>query len=442
MFKLLFIIVISLLSTLNYAQEITASPIGFESPEHITIGENIFLQFSPDTAKTNKFLFTLPNGVILTYAEIMTLGGDFYGVVEKPIALGQFPDDRKKRFENAYATLAIDPNALLEVPKILADIKLEMLQVQEGIDKGENPRDIYARIATDHTVEWNCITGGFCASDSPGLPKDAIHKIFFLKQGRYLKLSDTDYDHFEEFAWMSYTAGHSVALAKAIEAHNENDIKKLEEAYAMNAFACHYLSDLFSSGHMRTPHYLLSSLVFPSTLGSILTNYMHNEDNQSGLLVTNHRGDKWKAYGDTCYLDARNQVNRDLLQQALQTSADEVFAVYTDGKNPTSDKVFPFVPDLELLTRSSEYINTSPLFFWDKQHKQLMRRTHINDMTNFERTPVWVGWETLLELVAIKGLPQGVQAQLLSHDDTRAYALQLGLISDKELLNFYLQFKK
>ena len=38
-----------------------------------------------------------------------------------------------------------------------------------------------------------------------------------------------------------------------------------------------------------------------SVLGGLASQWMHDEDNRNGLLVTNKRGDIWTAYGDDNY---------------------------------------------------------------------------------------------------------------------------------------------
>jgi hypothetical protein len=425
--------------SVSFAQSASVAPRGFESPEHLLIGEQVVLQFTPDTPKTNTTLFTLANGLTLSYSQLMTLAGDFYGLPDEPIALGKDSGEQQSRFLKAYHSLAVEPKSVAEAKLILDDINLEMSELNSGIKNGENPIDIYARISIDHLVTQNCITGGFCVADHPGLPTSVIHKIFVLNQGRVLKLAKTDFDHFENFAWVSYSVGHTLALNKAIEAHATNNLNTLAEAYALNGFACHYLSDLFAAGHMRSPHYLLATLVFPATVGSVLANYMHNEDNTAGLAVTNRNGDRWVAYGDTRYLDLRNDTNREVLQRALQASADEVYQVYSTGALPTSNPVYGLIPNLDVLNNDSQHLNTSPMFVWDNSNQKLLRRTHVNDAHDYTWTSVWVGWTTALELASSAGLPHVMQAELMLHADTRDKALSLGLINDKDLIGFYHQ---
>ena len=72
-----------------------------------------------------------------------------------------------------------------------------------------------------------------------------------------------NFDHFGDGAVAAYRAGHATALQFAelagkglpdpgIAPNWNPPPLKLENAYMMNAFADHYLSDLFSAGHLRT----------------------------------------------------------------------------------------------------------------------------------------------------------------------------------------------
>ncbi|MDR3476849.1 MAG: phospholipase [Gammaproteobacteria bacterium] len=414
----------------------------FGSAEHKSAGDDIKLQFASDISGTEKIKLALPNGLILTYGEIVTLAGDFYGDPEKPISLGKTEQDRRQRFWRAYSTLAIDPGAVTEAPKILAVVQDEELQLQDGMKKGESPDAVYDRIATENDVAWNCITGGLCAEDYPGISKELLHKIYYLKQGRYLKLEDKNFDHFGQEAWLAYSVGHKIAVDMAISAGRTLDKKKLAESYAVNAFANHYLSDGFSTGHLRTPHLSLYNHVSPATVGSLLASYMHYEDNEYGLTISNRYGETWKAYGDAYYFDPRNKKNRDILLKVMQASADEIFAAYNYGLAPTDDKVAALVPDLKKAnTLDPSHNNIAPLFYWDEKKQALLRRVDISNPYDYEWTENWTGWGTLTELMNAKGSLRSLQGELLSHPDTQIPAILAGLINDSELLRWFQSFQ-
>lgn len=426
------IITTALLTTCSIGYAKTAPIYNFGSAEHKYAGDEVKLQLAPGIVGKDKTRLTLPNGLQLSYGEIVTLAGDFYGDPDHPISLGKNNIDKHDRFMNAFNSLATNNAAVTEAPKILNVVNNEEAQLAAGIRAGESPAKVYERIATDNDVEWNCITGGMCASDYPNLSNETLHKIYYMKEGRYLRLEDRNFDHFGEDAWESYTVGHKIALDMAIDANKTQDKQKLSQAYAINAFANHYLSDAFSTGHFRTPHLKLYNTVNPATIGSLLTSYMHEEDSELGLTVTNHAGDTWVAYGDSYFFDARNKQNRMILLKAMQASADEVFYAYKYGTIP-EDKVAPLMPDLNKVNTNA---NTAPLFYWDPRKQVMMRRVQVNNPYNYEWTDKWYGWETLSELVKTKGPLRSMQGELISHPDTAAQAILAGLIDDADILKW------
>ena len=150
--------------------------------------------------------------------------------------------------------------------------------------------------------KWNVATGGGSAVTD------------WLPMGRYLNLAAENWDHFTGFAIIAYRAGHEIAMDKAAQIKGagvsaEEAEARLEEAYAINAFADHFLTDLFSAGHMRAPRRELYQQVmtpvpgFSGSLGSLLCRSMHDEDSRNGLKVWNKAGESWTAYGDKRLFD-------------------------------------------------------------------------------------------------------------------------------------------
>src|SRR5262249_42592779 len=152
------------------------------------------------------------------------------------------------------------------------------------------------------SAEWNRITGGG-SWITPWYPL-----------GRYLQLSAVNWDHFGEHAILAYQAGHAAALAQAVTARNKPPSDQREAlcwAYAMNAFADHFLSDLFSGGHIRAPRKKLQDTVSGGSMfGGLLTRAMHDEDSHWGLAVHNAAKDSWRAYGDKRYFDTVDLANK------------------------------------------------------------------------------------------------------------------------------------
>ena len=199
----------------------------FDSYEHNYIGKIIQM----DELR----VLTLPNDVEIEFGQIIALAGDFYGFPEQPIidpSKGQNEEDsgRQQRFRDAYNTLARAPKDELmeELDKLLATLEKE----------SENGKAIDAKT-------WDEITGGKWLGPLP------------VKEGRMLQLAENNHDHFLPHAKDAYLTGHQLAIDKAREAGyyrggDEDERKRLlHEAFSLDAFACHFLTDSFASGHIR-----------------------------------------------------------------------------------------------------------------------------------------------------------------------------------------------
>jgi len=198
---------------------------GFKTDEHYKIGELIY--FKMDELR----VLTLPNGVVIKFEQIVALAGDYYGLPKQPIIdpfKGNEDSGRCQRFIDAYDTLARAPKDDLknELDKLLDTLKKEC-------EDGENTDD----------KTWDEMTGGKWLGSLP------------VKQGRMLQLAENNHDHFLPYAKDAYLTGHQLAIDKAREAGNHlfQDMQKelLDEAFSMEAFACHFLTDSFASGHIR-----------------------------------------------------------------------------------------------------------------------------------------------------------------------------------------------
>ena len=199
----------------------------FETSEHTEIGKIKIEELK---------LLTLPNGLEIKFEEIVALAGDYYGLPNQPIIDPAFKDvdqedsGRHQRFRDAYNTLARTPKNELqnELDKLLATLHKE---IKTGV--------------TVDASTWDEITGGWWVA---GLP---------VKLGRMMQLAETNFDHFLPHAKNAYLTGHQLAIDKAREAGNYSEDDKdeqkrlLHEAFSLEAFSCHFLTDSFASGHIR-----------------------------------------------------------------------------------------------------------------------------------------------------------------------------------------------
>lgn len=392
----------------------------FASAEHLSIGDQVALHLDANLPnQTSHAALHLSNGLTLTYGELVTLG-DFYGVIGQAISQGQTEQARQGLFLTAFNEFAMKTENTAETMKLLSIIHEEEKMVATGIEAGRNPENIYADISGELNRQFNCATGGGCSS------------TWWLNPGRYLTLAETDYDHFGNNAWVAYTAGHQLALEAAAKAYQTQDQSQLEVAYAINAFAAHFLSDRFAAGHIRTPRLELAENVTPRLVGNLLVNYMHNEENLYGLHVHNANGNEWIAYGDRSYFTEKNKENRDMLANAMQLSADEVFSAYLTGVANTSDAVEKLIPIADEYNNRTK-LDVSPLFFWEATSQTLMRRSDLAAYYDRNWTSSWWGWSTLAALQNLHGLPSIAQAALATSSHAQE-AIKWGLIKDPAAL--------
>lgn len=139
---------------------------------------------------------------------------------------------------------------------------------------------------------------------------------FIVSNGYYAQLAMDNTVHFTPHNWAKFEATHTQALQK-VEAQVPVSSVSIEygpipaDAVAQTAFSLHFLSDAFSSGHMRTPRQALGRA------GSLLSGIMHDFDNRLGLTVENGFAQKWRAFGDG-YLVNLNPAQRKLLEGMSQ----------------------------------------------------------------------------------------------------------------------------
>ena len=179
--------------------------------EHKFIGERIELK------QDDLHYLKLPNGLEMTFGQIIALAGDFYGIPKHPIidpskGMNESDSERQQRFLAAYNSLAREPK----------------LELQEELNKE------ITRIRRKGERIWL--------------------KGVTIQHGRIYKLAEYNHDHFVPYSKDAYLTGHQLALDKARQAnkYGGNERKALlHEAYSLDAFACHFLTDSFASGHMR-----------------------------------------------------------------------------------------------------------------------------------------------------------------------------------------------
>ena len=375
------------------------SSAGFALSEHWAIGQQVELKFDAAQAGEKALPLHLKNGLELSFGDIITLG-DLYGISGKPISHGLNSLEKQGRFKNVFDSFSKSYPAVNEVKELNAVVKKELAEIEAGIEKGETAEEIYKRIGAETGREVNCITGGGCNAYT-----------WWLYPGRYLLLAMENYDHFSPNNLIAYKIGHKVALNQALKAKKSGNRRDLELAYAMDAFACHFLADNFAAGHIRTPRSELKEKITPAVLGSLLANYMHNEENIQGIHVGNALGEQWIVYGDFSYFNPLNRLNRKMLLKTLQQSANEVFDTYYTGSVPIVSQVLDMIPHA-LAVSDENNLDITPMFYWDEQSKQLFRRADLSNPYDKQLTTSWWGWSTLGLLRSQYGIRSTLQLSL------------------------------
>ena len=335
----------------------------WESGEHVLLGDNVSLPGIPKGTK-----IPIGRGISATYGQVLALAGDFVGIPNAPICQGATEAECKVRFANAVnEMIAGSDEKANEIATILRMINEEVEALNKAIQRGDGkPSDVYKQFGIARELDFNRITNG-----------------------RYLNLAATNFDHFGDGAVAAYKAGHALALIRAEDAGkgalSQPGVPwKLESAYFLNAFADHYLSDLFSAGHLRPDRVKLHIWSPVGVLGTeimcgdYLAKFVHDEDSRYGLNVENERSDHWRAYGDNRYFDKENQKNRQFCEEAVQVSIQEIYQAYLTKNGAPVFGALKLIPNL---TKARDW-RTNPdnrvLFYFEGA--KLWERKDVNNL--------------------------------------------------------------
>lgn len=310
----------------------------FPGPNGTTVNQN---------AAVYQMTFNQPgqNGSVLSYGQIMALAGDFYADPNNPISNQNGLAAQKLQVQANVNSLLVTPASKAEAQNIIGVMQKEINAATPMAWRNLPASTIYGTQYFDY--QYNGLTGGSYTSfkSSP--------------RGRYLLIAATNWDHFGQDAVTCYKAAHALAIDMA---HAATTQAGLEQAYAVNAFADHYLSDLFSAGHIRTPRRQMYQRQFPngvqnpqksdydsmtSGMSGSIAKAMHDEDSVNGLWARNAAGDVWMCLGDGQYRNATDYANASLVQLAVNQSIAEVYAAFNGGSvppSPTSYKALLLVP--------------------------------------------------------------------------------------------------
>ncbi|CEI70479.1 hypothetical protein FVEN_g1015 [Fusarium venenatum] len=318
-------------------------------------------------------IFKKKKEVKLTFGRIIALAGDFYSTHaddnRTPVCGAFFAESPSlstpegwnaavSRFRSAVQSLKDDTDRnLISIGDLIDKEKKGTDEAEKEIKDGENKGDLHtiANAYHDHgcgiptNKAWIEATIGF------NNPKSSL----------YAWLSYINADHFGDDALTAYKVGHSEAMRLAKEAGAKtSDTDKangLQDAYMHEAFCLHYLTDAFSSGHIRAPRrqihnddYDEQSIAATSAIlgketpiWDFQANYMHDNDSDTGLLVQNQLGQQWLCYGDKQFKESWDIVNRARIMNCVQASVDELYQdAFTNqnAKTPSDFNAVKHIP--------------------------------------------------------------------------------------------------
>lgn len=253
---------------------------------------------------------------------------------------------------------------------------------------------------------------------------------------RFLYLARNNANHFRNensaqgtlVTWKRY---HIRAIQTARTAKSEQEIQR---AWALNAFADHFLTDAFCGGHIRTPRDKLQG----SNQGDLESKILHDIDNERGIWVTNNRRDKpWLALGDRMLDEAKNETNRHKTLEAVALSKNDIIDALSRKHlypMPTSESKFEVEDIIPFPVDPNDFSN------WTSQPRKFPISPVAQLLYGRVYTNASEKYKTYLEqqLIVVRNEGGGFLSGLVSDDNSvRAFVNKygtavLGDISTKE----------
>lgn len=315
----------------------------FASWEHVICGHYVGMSSTSDNANpltVNHALAPfgydtpLPIGdKRLTFGEIICLAGDFYAHLD---------DQAVHDFASAWPPLGGFTNWIADEPYT---VTLEN-------DSAQNVTELLSIIQNDKDKDQGSASEFTSYAFGTGRNNHTAR--------RYIALATANHCHFASpkpgwsektnEALQLYRAYHGRAIREAQAASSSSQgIKSLHQALATDAFGCHFLSDLFASGHMRVPRRLLGEQ-HGAVSGGDMSHRMHDEDNHLGLWCMTRQSRQqrsrvvWQTYGDGMLRRDVAALHLKQVQEAVRRSAAEVFASFCGTRLPVMERAEAILP--------------------------------------------------------------------------------------------------
>lgn len=411
----------------NASSDPDVSPT-FESPEHVcmctyerfhkliwpqaSIGNSIVLNFPNSKVRGSELGYVVKN-TRLSFGEIIALAADYFYHWKIGPCYPSISDDwdsnptrSREIAADSVNLLQTDWEGFLE--DVLAGIHEQGNIVKKAAVQGKDTAQVYKDIASRFD---NYFTG-------------------VMKLG-YAVIALCNPDHFGKDAERAYSSVHDVALDLAMAAGKTKDEAMLKKAYFTDAYAQHYLTDMFAAGHIRPPRRVLHSESLDGHWmpGDRCTQKQHDEDGANGLWVTNKRGDSWSCYGDKQFAQGRSAKNRQMVRSACQTSVDEIWTAFQTGvkPKPSNFEALQLTPLPDLTFGPTNFV---PLFQISPNDKsKMLYRASIDARQNGRSLRKLELKQTNAAFLAIQQEIEAAGAAINMHVFTKAFS------SDQQVLH-------
>lgn len=362
--------------------------IRFGSFEHITCAELVgldphgkMLTFAGRRAVFHYKTKLAVGKTHLTFGEVIALAGDYYAHLDEQAA------------QELKDTWPAPPAA---VRLLAGDYRQPALRD----DHPEITRDILKTTYRDKAASQDKL------SQVTALAHDGLFGQYPVR--RYLALASQNYCHFAcqpptgvpddetNEALRLYRAYHARALALAEQSRAQASDAMFLDALVVDAFGCHFLTDLFATGHMRVPRRILSERYGIMRGAQGYAHEMHCEDNNLGLWCTTRIAETprrvWRGFGDTKLFTKEAVLHFDMVKESVRRSAAEVFARFCGsawtpqqsaealipvplaaGLAPESEDRYPGT--VKASQRPEGEPNHYPKFCWVPAQEMIARRT-------------------------------------------------------------------
>lgn len=389
----------------------------WEAEEHIQIGDDAFnmfldklapsdkdnviklLQLTPYThpiTKAKQLIMPIHDqaqpgtaaSIRLSPGQIVALAGDYFGAADEPICFGDEPtpssdssNTKEARFLRAFDTLS-KPEYQEQIARVLAYISDQTCGCanKKGTITYKKKHG-----AIRSTYECSIMTSN---SKLPGA----------FWEGRYAGLLLKNFDHFYTEAKEAFLAGHLVALKnakKGYEAQTETEkCHYFHLAILQALYACHFLTDGFAGGHIRTQRKQILNAVTHNSDGldatpdlskvsttkliiaGLFANTMHDEDNKIGIYVeSKSTGERWLAYGDNMFHKKENEKNKERVCDAMLQVLLDIFNEFKNGyeinKEQIKSRYLGIIPT-DVPELNCDATQRSPLFKISEEDKNTL----------------------------------------------------------------------